>query len=191
MSRPLDSSVAAAFASSYLRPFFLFEAVFANETIDLWDGAADLSWNGKTWLGNGWFQGFRPVSEKIGIQADGIEVTLSGIPQALISLALNSSRHTGRGSLWVGTFSDTWTIQGTPALVFDGCFDTAEIRDSDTDSELTLVYESDLVILQKTKTLLVTDAAQKSLDSADKGMEFIAGLQDWTGFWGNKTKAKK
>src|SRR4051812_33790325 len=102
MSRNLTSDIITALAASPVRPFFLFEGTFLSSTLRLWSGLGDLTWNAQTWLGNGWFKGLGDVAEDNSISAHGIDVQLSGVPLALVSLLLSESAHSCRGKIWLG-----------------------------------------------------------------------------------------
>lgn len=193
MTRALTSGMQTELSKvspNRIHPFFLFEGVFASSTLRLWDGIGDLSWNSQTWLGNGWLKGFSDVKESGVVRANGLDVLLSGVPQALVSLILTEARHTCRATLRLGCFDDSGAIVADPYILFEGGLSSPRITDSGDSSEVTLSYEDDLVILQKSSDLRWNDASQRSLFPDDRGFEYIPALQSWTGFWGNKTKPK-
>lgn len=188
MSRDLTSGMVTAFAASTVRPFFLFEATFYGSTLRLWDGFGDLTWDSKTWLGNGWFKGQGQVGEDNDVTPNNLEVYLSGVPLALVSLLLSGQRYTNRGSLWVGCFDSSNAIIADPYLLFEGGLSAPRIDDSSSVSQIVLSYTDDLVNILKSRELRNNHESQQSLFPGDRGFEYVASLQHWTGFWGYREK---
>lgn len=191
MSRALTSGVVTEFTAGTVRPFFLFEAVFTSSTLRLWDGLGDLSWNSATWLGNGWFQGISDVQETGETRASALDITLSGVPLALISLILTEATHSSTGRVWVGVFNSSGAIIANPYLLFSGTLSAPRVDDSPDQADVVLTYEDELVWLQRASELRYTNAAQQSLFSGDRGFEYVLGLEEWKGFWGYKEKPPK
>lgn len=191
MTRNLTSEVQDAIESDYVRPFFLYEGVFASSTLRLWSGTGDLTWNSQTWLGNGWFAGIPVVPENNEIRSNGINVVLNGVPQALVSLILSEARHSSTGRLWLGLFDDNGDIIEDPYLLFEGKLSSPRIDDSADGSEINLSYEDSLIVLQRASELRYNHESQQTLFPGDLGFAYVAGLQNWSGFWGKKQRAKK
>lgn len=191
MTRALHTDTVTALSAPVLRPFFLFEGSFAFSTLRLWDGYGDLSYDGQTWLGNGWFSGIGDVGEDNDIKSNGVDVFLSGVPLALVSLILTESRHSCRGKLYLGLFDEDGAIINTPYLLFEGALSSPRIDDSSNGSQIVLSYEDDLIFIQKSSELRNNHETQQSLFPGDRGFEYVTSLQEWTGFWGYKEKPKK
>lgn len=188
--RELSQDMAAAIIEDVVRPFFLFEGIFASSTLRLWDGNLDLLWDSVTWLGNGWFKGFSDVKEDNESNSKGLDILLSGVPSTLVSLILSEQNHACRGKLYLGLFDDTYTIIDDPYLLFEGSLSSPKINDSSDSCEVTLSYEDDLVILQNNKESRYNHESQQRFFPGDLGFEFVASIQNWSGFWGNKEKPK-
>lgn len=191
MSRELTSGMVAELTASTFRPFFLFEGIFASSTIRLWDGIGDLSWDGQTWLGNGWFKGLSTVQEDNDVKANGIDVILSGVSLSVVSLILTDSRHSCRGKVYLGAFDSDEEIVADPYLLFEGALSAPRIDDSPNSSQAVLSYEDDLIMILRSRELRYNQETQQSLFAGDRGFEYVTGLQKWTGFWGYKEKPKK
>lgn len=187
MSRNLTSEMATALANGTVSPFFLFRGEFLSSTICLWDGIGDLSWDGQIWLGNGWLRGQSDITEDGEIKSDGVDITLNGVPAALVSLILSEATHASRGSVWIGCFDGNDIIED-PYLLFTGALSAPRINDSNDTADIILSYEDDLIMLNRTKELRYNHESQQSLFPGDLGFAYVAGLANWTGFWGNKTK---
>lgn len=188
MSRDLTSEFTDELSAPTIRPLFLFEGIFAETTLRLWDGFGTLTWDSKEWLGNGWYQGIDDVSESGEVQAQNLDVRLSGVPLALVSLLLTESRHSGTGRVWMGLFDESEQVIDDACLLFSGMLSAPRIDDSSNGSEIILTYENDLVMLQRASELRTNDAAQQSIFPGDRGFQFAVGLEEWSGFFGNKEK---
>lgn len=190
MSRALTGSMVTALSAGTVRPFFLFEGTFATSTLRLWDGYGDLNWNAQTWLGNGWFRGMSEIPEDNDITANGIDVFMSGVPLALISLLLNDTRHSCRGKVYLGCFDSSEAIVADPYLLFEGALSAPRVDDSAGASQVALSYEDDLIMILRSSDLRFNHESQQSIFPGDRGFEYVAALQKWTGFWGYKEKPK-
>ncbi len=186
--RTLTSEMQTEIQASIVRPIYLLSLEFDSATVRLWNGNGDLSWNTQTWLGNGWFNGLSSIRETGGVESNGVEVTLSGVPETLVSLVLNDARQNLTGSLYLGFLDASDDIINSPFLLFEGGLDVPKISDSPNGTTISLVYENHLVFLKRKKELRYTDAMQKQLFPGDKGFEFVTALTDWSGFWGRKTE---
>lgn len=190
MSRDLTGGLVTELTAATLRPFFLFEAIFASSTLRLCDGLGTMTWNGHTWLGNGWLQGLSDVSEGNEMSPSGVDIFLSGVPQSLVSLILSEARHSSRGSVWLGCFNSSGGIVTDPYLLFEGALSSPRIDDSSDEAQVILTYENDLIMLNRSKELRYNQESQQAIFPLDRGFEFVAGIQRWTGFWGYKEKPK-
>jgi hypothetical protein len=190
MSRSLGGGLVSELTAATLRPFLLFEGVFASSTLRLWTGVGDLSWNGFTWLGNGWIEGFSNFTENNEIRTGGVDIVLSGVPAALVSLILTEARHDSRGSVYLGSFNSSGAIASSPYLLFEGALSAPRIDDSGDATQVVLSYEDDLIMLARSKELRWNNESQQAIFPGDKGFEYVAAIQKWTGFWGAKEKPK-
>jgi hypothetical protein len=106
--RDLSAGMLAAITAGTVRPAILFEGVFDNggvdESVYLWSGVGNLSWDGKTWLGGGNLLSFSPIEETGEVRAVGFQVSLSGMSQTMVSLFQQSLRSGRRGKLWLALF---------------------------------------------------------------------------------------
>ena len=190
MTRGLSTDMENALSASTVRAAILFEGVFVTDTIRLWTGYGNLSWDSKTWLGNGWLVGLADITEDGEIRSSNVDIQLSGVPLSLVSLILTQQSHASRGKLWLACFDSSNAIIADPWLLFDGALSAPRIDDSGDVSQVILTYEDDLIMLQRASELRFNHEAQISLFPDDKGFEYVAGIENWTGFWGLKEKPK-
>lgn len=182
--RDLTSGVAAAIQSGTVYPAVLFEGEFATGTLNLWSGLGSLSWNGKTWTGAGNLLSLSEIAEKTEIEAVGFSVGLSGLPVALISIALQSVRQGRPGTLWLACFDASGALIADPYILQRGKFDIAVIDRNGEQAAITINYESRLIDLFRARERRYTTEDQHIDYAADQGFEFVPFLQDMQLTWG-------
>jgi hypothetical protein len=191
MARDLTSNLIDELEANLNRPFFLFEGVFQSSTLRFWTGSGVLSWDSKTWQGNGLFVGLKLAAETSDIEANGIEVQLSGVSSSIVSLVLNEVQQGKQGNIWLGMVDSSGQVIADPYKVFTGGFDTAEINEDPDSPTITIKYETKLIILEKAADYRYTPESQKLFDATDKGFDYVANIQDWDGFWGKQNRKPK
>lgn len=192
MARGLTAGMITELTADTVRPILLFEWVAYGSTIRYWSGRGDLSWDSKTWLGNSVFKGIGPVSESKTIQAAGLSIMLAGEPSSIVSLQLNSTRTGQVGKLWLGFLNASGAVISTPYEFFSGQLSESNLNDGAKESTLELVFESDLIILEKSSGKRYTHEDQQIDYPGDLGFEYVPQLEDFTGYWGKgKTKPSK
>jgi len=80
VSRSLDTSLAAALSNANIQPVILAALTFVSGVVYVWSGVGDLVWNDNTYLGVGALGNISAIHEGTSVQADGMTVTLSGLP---------------------------------------------------------------------------------------------------------------
>jgi hypothetical protein len=114
MARTLTSAMTAAVAAKLVRPAILYEGEFPNGTVRLWSGFGTITWNGQTWVGAGQMLGVSAIGEVSGVNAVGMEISLSGEVTSLISVAIGQARQGYPGRVWLGFFEPTnYTLDGS------------------------------------------------------------------------------
>ncbi len=189
MARAITSDFRDELLASTNCPIFLYEGVFVGFTLRLWNGLGNLTWDGNTWLGNGWFRDFSSIEESDDISVTGMEITLAGVPQDLISTVLSSVKQNASGKLWLGFLNSSGAVIADPYLTFEGKLDVPIIDDQPDGPIIQISYESHLVDLDRTKEYRYTTESQKLFDAADKGFEFVEKIAaTWKGQWGATKK---
>ena len=183
--RTFDSGFSNALDDGIIRPFYLFEINLGTTTLNLWSGDYSLSWDSKTWLGNGWFQGLSSIKERSG-RSSSIEIALTGVTSDVMSLILVDLKQGAQTTLSYGLFNTSWGIITDPITLFSGLYDQSRISDSIDSSQVSLSFNSNLSRLSRRFDLRYTDAAQKNLFPTDQGLEYVASLADWKGYIGVK-----
>jgi len=192
MPRVLTSNMVTELGQQVIRPFLLFQGNFLTSTIRLWTGVGDLWWDSQTWLGNGWLQFPQGGEESIELNANGMSISLMGVPQAVLSIVLNQGNLNSNGTLYLGLLDSSGVVIADPYAVFVGKLDTVTIAENSDSTEVNISYESKFIDFERSKEFRYTQESQKIFYPYDKGFEYVPALQDWTGYWGGeKQKPKK
>jgi hypothetical protein len=189
MSRELTSTIQAACAAQQVIPAYLVELIFDSAPLRMWGGRGNLTWWGRTFTGTGDFGGISAISETAKIEANGIDLSLSGIPSQMISLALAEPYRGRRVYVWLAFFSTTTgALLADPVPVFAGRMDTMRISDSGQTSTISVSCESKLIDLERARERRYTHEDQQDLYPGDLGLEYVASLQEKELFWGRVQK---
>ena len=106
--------------------------------------------------------------------SDGVKVSLTGIPSEIIAIALNYEYRNRPCHVYLGAVSlaDPNTLVGDPLVEVGGRMDVMSIEDS---------ASSDLARARERR---FTNEDQQVEYPNDRGLEYVAGLQDKSVSWG-------
>ena len=191
MSRELTSGVISEITSPDLAPFLLFEGVFASGTLRVWSGIGDLSWNSYTWSGVGSLASISSITEAAETSAQGITVSLSGIPSSLVSLFLGDVRQGSVGKVYLGFMNASNQVIDSPFMLFEGRLDVPSMEESGDSAIISISYESRLIDLERPRESRYTNEDQQREFAGDLGFEFVPSLQDVVINWGRTDSSGK
>jgi len=205
MSRDITTEVLDALDDDVVYPFFAVDLMFdVREGTDvngdpitygplyMWSGYGDLCiggtgdtcTGGKLYLGAGTLLALSSVEETTEIEAKGASLTLSGIPSSFLSLALAEPYQGRECRIYFGMTSDPSAY----VEIFSGELDQMNISEEGSTSSISVTAENVLIKLERPVVRRFTNEDQKSRYPADKGLQFIAGLQDKEIYWGRTSK---
>lgn len=182
-TRNVTGAMQAAAQARDQRPLLLVEALFDSGPLRLWNGLGDLSWNGETWNGSGSLLGIEPGGETQAVAAPGANFTLTGIDSALVALALDEDYQGRKVTMWLGLFDAAGAVIVDPVPVFSGRLDVMEIDEGGETATIRVSAESRLADLERPPGGVYTDEDQKARYPGDRGLEFVAALQDREVIW--------
>lgn len=183
MARGLSSTAINALTGRAVQIEYLFRGEFVDSTLNLWSGFGDFSWNSETWNGNGWLHEPGSIRETAEIRANGVEVTLTGVPTTLLSLALRETRQSNKGTLYLAIFDADGDLI-TVDTRFVGNLDKTEIEERANGSVISLKYESRLIRLESPRERRWTNEDQKIDYPSDRGFEYVTFLRQQRIYWG-------
>lgn len=183
MARGFTASVNSEIVNDNIRPLFLTKLEFEAQTLYL-SSSFEVTYDSNLYLNNGWFRGPSQIQEASDTRAEGFTIELSGISASLMSLVLSGSDHTKTGSLYLAFLNSSLALVTDPYLLAWGNLDTIKIIDNEKESGCILTYEGEEINLNKAIEHRYTHESQRAFFPTDKGFEYVAGLQQWKGFWG-------
>ena len=184
MSRELSSAVTSALDDEVLRPFFAVEMLFdCDETLRLWTGIGTLVYDGNSWYGTGSILQVDSVEETSEVAVKGATLTLSGVPETVLSLALSEPYQGRVCNIYLGMFTLGSLLQeggdyilledgsritlenGSTSLteIFSGYMDQMNIEEAPDSSTIQLTVENKLIDLERSRVARFTSGFQKTL----------------------------
>jgi hypothetical protein len=180
MTRTISNSLLNALDDPVVYPFFAVDIDFDSGPLYVWTGYGDLTIGSKTYLGAGQLINISSVEETTEIEAKGASITLTGIPSSFLALALTQPYQGRECRIYFGMTS----APSDYAEVFTGELDQMNISEEADTCTIAVTAENVLIKLERPVVRRFTNQDQKSRFPTDKGLEFVADLQDKEIFWG-------
>ena len=184
MTRSLGSNFDTALTADVVRPFFAIDLDFDDGNLRVWTGYGDLTIGGETYLGGGDIMSISELEETGEIRANGVSIGFTALPSSIISSALNQNYQGRTMTLYFGTLDASGSIIDTPYIAFRGQMDVMNISESGDSAQITINGESRLIDLDVPRVRRYTSEDQKIDFPTDRGLEYIADLQDKEIVWG-------
>jgi hypothetical protein len=186
MSRGLSAANETAIDSDVVAPILFAELNFESGYVRVHSALGSITWGGYEWLGVGTFGTISAVDEQAELAATTISYTLTGVPNTLLSVALNDSYQGRSAKLYAGFLSrTTYQLVGDPHLMHMGKMDVARAKIGNT-STLIITSESRIAAWSRPLVRRYTDAEQQAIYPGDKGLEFISQAAQKEVVWGRK-----
>ena len=168
------------------KPIWLTKLQFDSGTTRAWSGRGDITFDGDVYQGIGDLGSIGPIEESVEHKAFGIRLRLSGIPAAMLSIALSEDVQGRTAQVWLGFLDDSYQLVADPVLAFQGRMDTMDPSLGETVT-ITLTAESRLIDWDRARVRRYTDADLRDRFPGDKGLEFVSEATEKEIFWGVKT----
>lgn len=176
-SRDIGSSIVTAINTGVIRPVLFVEMQWPSGTTRAWNGVGPYTWGGNEFTGVGLFGGCSSVRESSDGRANGITLTLSGIPAGMQAIILTEHYQGRTARLWLGFMTASQTlIQDPPYELFRGRMNVASSRKGGKTATISLEIESRLIILQQKNGHRTTNEDQQERYPGDTGYRFIVGI---------------
>jgi hypothetical protein len=209
MSRDLSLSTIENVNADVVEPFFAVEMLFDSNLVRMWTGVGTLVLvDGTEWIGSGSLLNISTIEETQDMSVKGANISLSGIPSELLSLALAEPYQGRVCNIYFGTFSSGDLLQETGSyillqdgskisvqssesgfnILFSGYMDQMNIVEASDTATIEMLVENKLIDLERARVARFTSGYQKSLYPNDKGLDFIEDLQDKKIPWGRKSE---
>ena len=177
MARGLSSSVKTELATGVIDPVLLVEIEFGTPvylTNAPFDIPSSVSGSSRTYITNGHLKNISGVNETNKPTKNSLQITLSGVDQTYVSIALSENIINAEVYIYRGFLDANNALIADPFLLFFGTIDEYRITDNTNTANLVLNITSHWGNFQKTSGRVTTDNSQQRFFSGDKGMEFAA-----------------
>jgi hypothetical protein len=188
--RSLSANMVTEVSASQLSPILLASFSFSTP-VRLWSGYGTITVGGVTYLGSGTLGTISPVEETTDLSARGINFQLSGVPSALIAVALTENYQGKACSVLFGALDASGALVASPITIFAGRMDVMAINDDGRTSTIGLSAENKLVDFRRPREVRYTHEEQQNLyppgsgTPGDLGLEFVNAIQEKQIYWGN------
>ena len=184
MPRTINPAFASALAAGEVLPAIFVEGLFDSGAVRLWSGIGQITWNSVVWTGAGQLIAVDTIQERGDVQALGTAVTLSGIPSDIVALALAEPYQGRIVRIYQALLTTAGAVVADPDERFTGRCDVMSIADDGQTASIRMTVESRLIDLQRPRERRYTNEDQKSRYPTDRGLEFLAAIQDRAVRWG-------
>lgn len=171
--RTLSAGMQTALDAAHVQTLLFVQVDFTSGTQYYCSAGASIVWNGQTWLGTGGLVGIDPIRESSGVEAVGLRLTMSGVPSALISLALGETIQGRTLTIWAAALDSSNAVIASPLQVFAGRVDTMTIEESGDTANVTVTVESEMVGLMSAAVRRYTNEDQQKVYAGDKVFEYV------------------
>ncbi|OXE36902.1 MAG: hypothetical protein CGW95_04775 [Phenylobacterium zucineum] len=130
MDRGASSPFITELVKAANQPCYLFEFKFDSGTDRLTDAPRPVVWGGNLYQSTGKMLAFTGLEESSDMQIPNVTITVSGVDQAYVSLALNEPFLDRQLLIYKAFMDDTQTAISSPLVIFDGRMDTMVINDN-------------------------------------------------------------
>ena len=186
MTRTLPTDFAAATEEQVFRPAFLVALDWPSGMVRAWTGYGDFSWDSHTWTGTGDLGQISGITESVDQRANGVTLTLNGIPSALLADALANDAQGRSAKIWLAALTDSGALAAQPYLLKNAVIDICPIEDNGETGSITVQLENELID-RRQKPRRRTHEDQQLVLSGDMYYQYVAGLAEKQVTWGGKT----
>jgi hypothetical protein len=189
--RSLSNDMVAVVTASQLSPILLASLSFSTP-VNLWSGYGTITVGGTGYLGMGTLGTISPIAETTDLAARGITMQLSGVPTALIAVALAENYQGKECSVLFGALDASGALVSSPVTIFAGRMDVMSISDDGQNASIGMSAENKLVDFRRPREVRYTHEEQQNLyppgpstTTGDLGLEFVTSIQEKQIYWGN------
>tara|TARA_X000000368_G_C22967970_1_gene684106 strand:- start:545 stop:1105 length:561 start_codon:yes stop_codon:yes gene_type:complete len=183
MVKTLSTNNSNVLNDDVLRPVYFLKLEFPSGTTYLNSSDRNITFDSQSYLGAGTIGTMSDIEETSELQANGVKLTLTGIPSTYISIALTTEFQGSNATAYLGFLNSSYALVDDPFIVFVGKVDTMAISLSDY-ATIELDIENRLIDWERPRISRFTNEEQQNLYSGDKGLEFVDSVAEKELFWG-------
>ena len=186
MSRTLTSGMQAAIAAAAVVPAYFVTIYYDTATVYFWSGSGTYSFGGNNYVGAGKQGGISTITETKTTTANGVTLSLSGIPSDIVATVFTEKYQGRRITILLALFDPTTNVLiADPTQIFGGRVDTMTVTDSGDTAAISLTAESRYIDMGRPRIHRYTDQDQQRQYPGDLGLSFVASIQGMVITWGN------
>jgi hypothetical protein len=183
-SRDITATTVSAAQASAAHPVLFLKMQFDDGDVNLHSELGDIIWGGDTYTGTGRLGSVTSAEEVSDLSHTQIGLTLSGLPLDLVSTVFNEQYQGRMATLYLGYLNmTTRVLVDTPAIIFRGLMDTADIDQNKTFS-ITISVGSRFAAWDKPVIRRYNNATQQARFPGDLGLQYIEQTANKTIIWG-------
>jgi len=187
--RTLSDQMKEIAQSKVLRPIILIDLMFTSGPLYIWNGNGTLVYSSTDYVGVGDLISIGAISEKTDLTATGVSITLAGIKQSLLTLALSEPYQNRSATIRFGATNESGDLVSSPIIMFQGKMDVMTIQDDGSIATITVQCENKLIQLDRAFVRRYTAEDQKIDFPSDTGLDFMAKIQGIAIPWGISNSA--
>jgi hypothetical protein len=147
----------------------------------------DMSWNdgtgAATWIGTGSLAQISEMRESEGLIANGVQITLSGLPTSFVSIALSENIQGRVATIWFAALGSSNQVLDTPPVEFKGSIDFPPIGINGGQATIVVNVESRIADFARPRVRRYNDADQQAAYPGDLFFEFTPQMVAMTLVW--------
>ena len=184
MARAVTTALNNELTAASLSPFLAVRLDIKDDPILTWTGLGTITIDSEQYIGTQNLLNIQPAAESGALEANGVAITLSGIPVSLIAIALAEVYQGRSAKIFIGALDSVGAVVSSPYELFSGFMDTMVIADEAETASHSITLENRLVDFERARVRRYTSEDQKIDFPNDKGLEFVADLQEKEILWG-------
>jgi|ERR1039458_9398679 hypothetical protein len=182
MSRDLTTSVKTASLLAVKNIAVLMEADFDSGPVNLFGGYGTMTIGDRTYTGSGDLIQVDPAQETAEVQANNATIQLSGVQSADIAISLDENYQGRPCRLKLAFFDSSNNLIADPVTMFAGRMDVMTVNDDPANPLITMTAENEFIRMMAARHRNRTNEDQQIDYPGDKGLEFVAAMQNKTIF---------
>ncbi len=183
MAKTLTSNNSAVLNDDVIRPVYFIKFEFPSGNVYLNSSDRNITYDSQSYLGAGTIGTLSDIEETSELQANGLKLTLTGIPSTYVSIALTTEYQGSTATVYLGFLNSSYALVDDPFIIFLGKVDTMAISLSET-AIIELDIENRLIDWERPRISRFTNEEQQNLYSGDLGLEFVDSVAEKELFWG-------
>ena len=132
MVKTLSTNNSNVLNDDVIRPVYFIKLEFPSATTHLNSSDRNITFDSQSYLGAGTIGTLSDIEETSELQANGLKLTLTGIPSTYVSIALTTEYQGSSATVYLGFLNSSYALVDDPFVIFVGKVDTMAISLSDT-----------------------------------------------------------